>query len=728
MTRTIWPTSLRIEDRNLFKRFKIPASLVSAANVQRVTDVEARRRGLRAPKRSSLAGLMFPYRSMETGEQISFRVRRDKPEMKNGKPDGKYMCPKGGPRGLYFPPDAAVKLEDRTMPIVLVEAEKSCLALTAWADRRARKILPVTIGGCWGWMQSNGEGKKSGPLTDLDVCNGRTVIILLDANVATNEQVQAARNALTVELIKRECIILIATLPPKEGVNGPDDLIALTDGDDLIGAVLDSAVPPVIVEYSEDSLGLRFTDKHGNDLRYVAKWGKWLKWDDRRWKTDDTDHVYDKARIICRDAASECRAKGSKHRIASAKTVAAVERLARADRQHAATVEQWDADPWLLNTPNGVVDLRTGRLRAAEREDYCTKATKTTLGDECPLWLNFLNQITDGDKSIQEYLQRLCGYTLTGDTSEQALVFLYGTGANGKSVFLGTISGILGDYARCAPIETFTATRNENHPTDIAGLQGARLVTATETEEGRPWAESKIKQMTGGDRITARFMRGDFFEFVPQWKLIIAGNHRPSLRTVDEAMRRRMNLVPFTVTIPPEKRDKALAKKLKLEWPGILKWAVEGCLAWQKVGLYPPRIVIEATEEYLASEDNVGLWLDERTVRDVNAKTTPTELYEDYRLWATAKNVYQGNVKKLSQSLLERGYENGKGHGGSRFFKGIRLAAEGRREAAVPLAIPHGALQRKYTQKPTTVRPAAVRRPPVGKGRRYAPRTEGNLK
>ena len=175
----------------------------------------------------------------------------------------------------------------------------------------------------------------------------------------------------------------------------------------------------------------------------------------------------------------------------------------------------------------------------------------------------------------------MCGYALTGITREHALFFLYGTGANGKSVFLNTVSGIMADYATTAPIETFIASRDERHPTDIAGLQGARLVTAFETEDGRRWAESKLKALTGGDRVAARFMRQDFFEFVPQFKLLIAGNHKPRLRAVDEAMRRRFNLVPFTVTIPEPERDKDLAEKLRDEWPGILRWMVERCLAWQ---------------------------------------------------------------------------------------------------------------------------------------------------
>jgi putative DNA primase/helicase len=263
---------------------------------------------------------------------------------------------------------------------------------------------------------------------------------------------------------------------------------------------------------------------------------------------------------VCREAAAECVKPSIAAAIASAKTVAAVERLARSDRCIAATVDQWDSDPWLLNTPVGALDLRRGDSCRRRPQGYFTKSTAVGPRGECSLWRTFLERITDGNEELERFLQRMAGYCLTGSTREHALFFLYGTGANGKSVLLNTLSGILGDYARSAPIETFTASNVERHPTDLASLRGARLVMAVETEEGRRWAESRIKVLTGGDKIAARFMREDFFEFIPQFKLIIAGNHKPGLRSVDEAIRRRFHLVPFTVTIPEEERDETLTE------------------------------------------------------------------------------------------------------------------------------------------------------------------------
>lgn len=280
----------------------------------------------------------------------------------------------------------------------------------------------------------------------------------------------------------------------------------------------------------------------------MAAWSKWLHWTGKCWQFDDTLKAFDLARRACRVAAAECNQSKVANAIASAKTVAAVERLAKADRRIAATVEQWDADPWLLNTPGGVIDLQTGKTRSHAATDYMVKITETAADALCPIphWRQFLDRVTDGDAELLAFLHRVAGYLLTGITREHALFFNYGTGANGKTTFLNAITVAIGDYCRIAPIETFTASTNERHPTDLAGLRGARLVTAVETEEGRRWAESKIKALTGGDKISARFMRQDFFEFTPQFKLLIAGNHKPGLRSVDEAIRRRFYLIPFT--------------------------------------------------------------------------------------------------------------------------------------------------------------------------------------
>ena len=426
---------------------------------------------------------------------------------------------------------------------------------------------------------------------------------------------------------------------------------------------------------TEDALALSFTKRYQKDWRYVAAWGKWLMWDQQRWRSEDTLAASDLVRHVCRHASLKTENPKVASKLAGASTIGGVERLARADRRHAGTTEEWDADPWLINTCGGVVDLRTGRMRAHDRLDRMTKVATATLapGALCPTWLQFLDQATGSDPALINYLQRMFGYCLTGSTQEHALFFLYGTGANGKSVFVNTLFTIMGDYAANAPMDTFMESRGDRHPTDLAGLRGARFVAATETEQGRRWNESKIKEITGGDRVSARFMRQDFFTYVPQFKLVIAGNHKPAIRNIDEAMRRRLHLIPFTLTVPPEKRDKQLQAKLLTERNAIFEWGVQGCLAWQRQGLTPPQSVLDATDEYFESEDAMGRWLEERCVREGNAKSLTAELFSDWKQWAESAGEFIGTQRRFSDLLLTRGLQKWRNTSGVRGYQGVGL-------------------------------------------------------
>jgi putative DNA primase/helicase len=421
----------------------------------------------------------------------------------------------------------------------------------------------------------------------------------------------------------------------------PDFLIETDNPDDIR--------PPA---FSDEALALQFAERHANDLRYVAAWGRWLHWDQTCWQFDDTLRAFDRARRICREAAAKCDKPKIATMLASAKTVAAVERLAKADRWLAATVDQWDADPWLLNTPTGVVDLQTGKSRQHRHHDHMTKLTGVAPDASCPIatWLEFLNRIMGGNSDLVAFVQRLAGYALTGLTREHALFFLFGTGANGKTTFVNAITSCLGDYHRTAPIETFTDSKNERHPTDLASLRGARLVTAVETEEGRRWAESKIKALTGGDKIAARFMRQDFFEYAPQFKLVIAGNHKPGLRSVDEAIRRRFNLVPFTITIPLGERDEKLSDKFRNELPGILAWMIQGCLEWQTKGLAAPEEVKSATAAYLEAEERP-------TNARLAAKRAPTNRHIDLKRAASYEGITPEQFVRLARIAYGKSWQ-----------------------------------------------------------------------
>lgn len=462
-------------------------------------------------------------------------------------------------------------------------------------------------------------------------------------------------------------------------INGHDEPPLPADEDDYGqinqktgGKPVVEVIPP---EFADDALALNFSAAYGDVARYVDAWGRWFLWDGKVWKHDDTLRVRDVCRRTCRSYAVNAPPSVQKS-VTSAKTIRAVEMLAQADRRHAATVNQWDADPWLLNTPDGIVDLRTGHTSPHDPAAHMTKITTVSPGGECPMWLAFLDRVTGGDASMVAYLQRVCGYALTGITREHAMWFAYGTGRNGKGVFLNTVVSILGDYAMTADPDTFTANGQGKHLTVLARLQGARLVVAQETEEGVPWAEARIKSITGGDPITANFMRQDHFTFIPQFKLFMAGNHKPGLRAVDEAIRARFNLVPFEVTIPLEERDPALGEKLASEGSGILAWMMAGCHDWQHVRLTPPPRVRNATDSYFEKEDIFSQWLAEccKTGSDYH-RAGSTALYKSWKAWAAASGEQAISQKRFAQMLEGKGFKSVKAHGVMEFI-GVTLAVE----------------------------------------------------
>lgn len=409
---------------------------------------------------------------------------------------------------------------------------------------------------------------------------------------------------------------------------------------------------PLNIELTEHGVADEFARRFGDQLRYCHHTGAWFMWDGNRWQQNETRLAFTWARRL---VASLNRREELKTRAITGRTsfAAGVERFAQADEGMAVVSSAWDPDPWLLGTPGGTVELRTGRLRPARRQDGITKVTAVApaLSATCPAWLAFLHDACGQDAGLVRFLQLWCGYCLTGDTREHALAFVYGDGGNGKSVFMSVLSGILGGYARVAPMETFTASHNDRHPTELAMLRGARLVTASETEEGRAWAEARIKQMTGGDVISARFMRRDFFEFRPQFKLLVVGNHRPALKNVDEAARRRFNIIPFLHK--PASPDPELTEKLRQEWPGILRWMIEGCVTWQREGLSRPQAVAEATAEYFEAQDHFGRWLAECCILEPSLSTKPAALLHSFQEWCQESGEPIADNRRL-RGMIER--------------------------------------------------------------------------
>lgn len=420
-------------------------------------------------------------------------------------------------------------------------------------------------------------------------------------------------------------------------------------------------------EISEDSLALSFCELNP-ELRYVAVWHRWMTWTGTHWSEDQTLCVYDRIRGHVRLVTD-----GEKEWLKAA-GIAAVERLAKSDRRYAAVPDQWDQDDWALNTPGGIVDLRTGEILDSDPLAYLTKIAGATPGGDCPTWLRFLDQVTGGDPDYIDFLQRVAGYAATGSTREHAMFFLYGSGGNGKGTFLNTVQHVLGDYATVSGMETFTESHGDRHPTDLAFLRGARLVLAQETEEGRAWAESRIKSLTGGDPITARYMRQDFFTFEPKFKLMIAGNHKPRLRNVDEAMRRRLHLLPFIVAFKGDARDPDMKDKLLAEAGGILRWIIDGAIAYQRDGLDPPRVVTAATAEYFASENLFEQWLDECVDLDPVAWESPARLFASWKRYTEQANEKPGSQKALGERLSNAGFKDGNSRSkGGRFWDGLKV-------------------------------------------------------
>jgi putative DNA primase/helicase len=514
--------------------------------------------------------------------------------------------------------------------------------------------------------------------------NGKSVLIWPDKDKAGWAYAQAASQAV-LRAGATSCVILLPDDAQPEAWDAFDAVQAQFDVHNFIEHgprikvhAADDELPPPASEFSVlgscDALALSFAQQYREDWRFVSAWGRWMLWDGLRWRADETLAAGDLVRHICRHAALQADNRREALQLASSGMVSGVERLTKLDQNNAGKAHEWDVDRWLINTPGGVVDLRTGQQRPHKRADYMTKLTTASLShQDCPNWLRFLEQATGNDQALIDYLQRVFGYCLSGSTQEHALFFLYGTGANGKSVFVNTLTTLLGDYATSAPMDTFMESRSDRHPTDLAGLRGARFVTATETEQGRRWNESKIKEITGGDRVSARFMRQDFFTFTPQFKLLIAGNHKPAIRNIDEAMRRRLHLIPFTLTVPPHQRDKHLSDKLLTERDAIFGWGVQGCLKWQQLGIEPPPCVRQATDEYFESEDAIGRWLLERCVFDANAKALTVELFTDWKQWAEANGEFIGSQKRFADALITRRIEKWRNSCGARGFVGIGL-------------------------------------------------------
>jgi phage/plasmid primase, P4 family, C-terminal domain len=454
------------------------------------------------------------------------------------------------------------------------------------------------------------------------------------------------------------------------------------------GSLNGTAIPPTQdidpLPYSDLYNARALVSEHGENMRYCHPWKKWLVWTGNSWQEDRTGAIMRLAKAVMKRmarhvetlAGTEARALLAhvKTSLATTKLKAMVE-SAQSELGIPVLPEALDQDPWLLNCSNGTLDLKTGTLRAHDRADLLTRSIPVAYDEAalCPTWDAFLQRIMNGNPHLIDFLQRAIGYALTGVIWEHVLLILWGTGRNGKSTFLNTLRALLGPYAIKAPSELLMVNNNDRHPTERADLFGKRFVAAIETEQGRRLAEVFVKEATGGDPIRARRMREDFWEFQPTHKVFLATNHKPVIKGTDHAIWERLRLVPFNITIPKDERDTALPDKLQAELPGILAWAVRGCLAWQQEGLGEPEEVQQATAGYRTEMDVLGQFIAECCLVGPHYRTKAADLYGAYKRWCEQQGVPYDVQRTWGVALTERGYERKRGTAGSHWWLGIGL-------------------------------------------------------
>ncbi|MFA6130584.1 MAG: phage/plasmid primase, P4 family, partial [Candidatus Omnitrophota bacterium] len=443
--------------------------------------------------------------------------------------------------------------------------------------------------------------------------------------------------------------------------------------------------------------GERLVRAFGQDTRFAFHRKKWFVWDGRRWALDETAVIERYATRVARDILREAADVGSAEEQKALTNWARQSQMGpRIDAMIKAArplvplkADETDRDPALLNAANGTIDLRTGELRPHERSDFITKVLPIPYDPtaEAPRWLEFLRQITGGSDQLIGYLQRMAGYVATGETREQCLFLLHGSGANGKSTFIEALLSTLGgDFARPTDFRTLLyRDRGDGVRNDLAALHSVRLVTAVEVAPERRLDEALVKQLTGGDTITARFLYGEYFDFTPKFKLLLAANHRPVIRGVDEGIWRRIRLVPFEVTIPPKLRDRKLPAVLLTELPGILAWIVAGAMAWYDTGLCEPEEVTRATTSYREESDALADFLEACAEIGADVALPVAMLYFAYEGWVAESGNDPWKKDTFAKAIAARGHVsepkrvNGKTQ---RVYPKLLLSPEGRRLAA----------------------------------------------
>jgi putative DNA primase/helicase len=429
----------------------------------------------------------------------------------------------------------------------------------------------------------------------------------------------------------------------------------------------------------------RLIEASGDVLRYCHEWRSWLHWNGMCWKKswdqpqelakEMVRSIYQEA-VSCEESELRDELLAHAKRSETAARIDGLLKLATSSYGIPVSSDDLDSHPHLLNVQNGTVNLETGKIAAHDKDDLLTKVTPVNFDPDagCPLWLEFLNVIFDNNQNLIDFIQVALGYSLTGDVHERCLFILHGAGANGKSTLLEVVSHVLGqDYASKTPTETLLARPVGSIPNDVARLKGMRFVTASEADEGRRLDEARIKELTGNETITARFMRAEFFSFTPQFKLWLGTNHKPVINGTDKAIWDRIRLIPFDVRIPENQQDKTLACKLKDESSGILNWLLVGCRRSIAEGLTSPKEVRVAVQDYQSEMDTVGRFLEEKCRRVKGHRVQCGTLYEAFSSWLEQNGEGRMSQKQFSPRMTEKGYERTNISGGKRYWSDIDL-------------------------------------------------------
>jgi putative DNA primase/helicase len=441
-------------------------------------------------------------------------------------------------------------------------------------------------------------------------------------------------------------------------------------------------IPSIEILDSDIANAKRLGVRHGKNLKFTPERG-WLVWDGQRWAVDDRSiqvqaFAKDTAVAIVEeieDARDRDALMKHAKRSQSKSGVEAMIWLTRSEPGIAARLTDFDKNAWALNVRNGTLDLRTGILRPHAREDLISNLVNVDFDPnaECELWDAFLWRVTHRNDDLYAYLWRFVGHLLAGDTSDQSLHFLYGLGANGKSVFCEVLMRLLGEYAMVASSDMIMIRSHGGIPNDIARLRGKRAAFMNETTQGARFDEAKLKDLTGGDTQTARFLHQEFFDFPPTHRIVIRGNHKPSINGTDEGIWRRPRILPFTVQIPVEERDRDLLRKLEGELPGILNWALRGCREWQDGGLKPPTIVTDAVNQYREESDTLGRFVAECCETHPNAQVKSSSLYKAYKDYCEQGGERWMSVKDFPAEIERRGFVYKRERTGTRIYTGIAM-------------------------------------------------------